>query len=95
MVYSIDDQLKKAVKEYYDWHHNKDGRPVKFVLNNMHGEYHMLLVRFVDENKYKMSALMDFQHLADGHWDVTEVYAVYREQEKELVDSFENAEEFL
>lgn len=95
MIYSIDDQLKKAVKEYYDWHHNKNGRPVKFVVNNMHGQYHMLLVRFNDEDGTKMSGLMDFQHWADGHWDVTEVYAVGREDEEELVDGFENSEEYL
>ena len=95
MIYSIDDQLKKAVKEYYDWHHNKNSRPVKFVVNNMHGPYTMLLVRFNDERGTKMSGLMYFTHWKDGHWDVTEAYAVERESEEELVDGFENSEEYL
>ena len=90
MIYSIDDQLKNAVKEYYDWHHNRNGRPIKFVVNNIHGQYHMLLVRFIDENGIKMSGLMDFQHWKDGHWDVTETYAFPRECEKQIVNRFEN-----
>ena len=95
MQYKIDDQIKKAVREYYDWHSNKRGRPVKFVTNKMPGQYKMLLVRFTDKDGTKMSGLMEFQHWNDGHWDVTEIYAVARQDEDWMVQGFVNSEEYL
>jgi hypothetical protein len=91
----INDSLKKAVAEYYEWNGDKSCHPVKFVVNKMPGKYKMLLVRFTDKDKNKMSSLMDYQTWADGHWDVTEVDAVPRECEKCMVNEFENSEEYL
>ena len=72
----INEELKKAVREYYEWHGDSTARPVKFVVNKMPGKFKELLVRFTDAHKVKMSSLMDYQTWADGHWDVIEVDAV-------------------
>ena len=34
----IDDQLKKAVTEYYEYHGDTDAVPVRFVTNKMPGK---------------------------------------------------------
>jgi len=92
---SINDELKKAVNEYYEWNGDLSSHPVKFVVNKMPGKYKMLLVRFTDKHKNKMSSLMEYQRWADGHWDVTEIDAVPRECEKCMVNEFENSEDYL
>lgn len=91
----INDKLKQAVKEYYEWNGDLSSHPVRFVINKMPGKYKMLLVRFTDKDKNKMSALMDYRTWADGHWDVTEIDAVPRHCEKCMVSEFENSEDYL
>ena len=92
---TIDDQLKKAVAEYYEWHGETKAKPVRFVVNKMPGQYKMLLVRFTDEQGDKMSALMTYEHWKDGHWDVTEFYVSERECEECLVKNFEESEDYI
>lgn len=91
----INEKLKKAVSEYYEWNGDISCHPVRFVVNKMPGKYKMLLVRFTDKDKNKMSSLMDYQTWADGHWDVTEIDAVPRSCEKCMVTEFENSEDYL
>ena len=61
----------------------------------MPGKYKMLLVRFTDKDKRKMSSLMEYQTWADGHWDVTEIDAIGRDCEQMMIDEFVNCEEYL
>lgn len=91
----ITDKLKEAVKEYYEWNGDRNAKPIKFVVNKMPGKFKELLVRFIDKDNVKMSALMDYRTWADGHWDVTEVDVVQRPCEKCMVSEFENSEDFL
>lgn len=91
----IDDQLKKAVTEYYEYQGDTKAEPVRFVVNKMPGQYKMLLVRFTDEQGHEMSALMEYQEWADGHWDVTEIDPRPRECEECMVKDFEESEEYL
>lgn len=78
--------LRKAVREYYEWHGDKRSFAIHIFKNQSKDE--MVLARFVDEDGDKMSSLMFFQAWADGHYDVTEDDAVLREYEKELVEEF-------
>lgn len=94
----IDDQLKKAVTEYYEYQGDTDAMPVRFVTNKMPGKYKMLLVRFTDQQgnePVEMSALMEYQEWKDGHWDVTEMDVRPRKCEECMVKDFEESEEFL
>lgn len=94
----IDDQLKKAVTEYYEYQGDTDAVPVRFVTNKMPGKYKMLLVRFTDrqgKEPVEMSALMEYQEWKDGHWDVTEMDVRPRECEECMVKDFEESEEFI
>ena len=106
----IDDQLRKAVTEYYEYQGDADAEPIRFVENKhskeireaVNGEgfcgYTMLLVRFTDKQgkePVEMSALMDYQEWNDGHWDVTEMDARPRKCEDCLIRQFEESEEFI
>lgn len=94
----IDDQLKKAVTEYYEYQGDTDAVPVRFVTNKMPGKYKMLLVRFTDQQgkePVEMSALMEYQEWKDGHWDVTEMDVRPRKCEDCMVKDFEESEEYL
>lgn len=94
----IDDQLKKAVTEYYEYQGDTDAVPVRFVTNKMPGKYKMLLVRFTDQQgkePVEISALMEYQEWKDGHWDVTEMDVRPRECEECMVKDFEESEEYL
>ena len=91
----IDDELKRAVTEYYEWNGDRNAKPIKFIVNKIPGKYKMLLVRFIDKDGNKLSSLMEYQRWADGHWDVTEIDAIGRELEKMMVDEFVNCEEYL
>ena len=103
----IDDQLKKAVKEYYEYQGDTKAKPIRFIENKHSkeiregvngkgfGGYLMLLVRFVDEDGNKMSSLMDYTHWKDGHWDVTEQEYCFLCEEEIMVRVFEESEEFI
>ena len=94
----IDDQLKKAVREYYEYQGDADAVPVRFVTNKMPGKYKMLLVRFTDQQgkePEEMSALMEYQEWNDGHWDVTEMDVIPRKCEDCLVRNFEESEDYI
>lgn len=99
--------LEKAVKEYYEylgdkkfhtarWIENKHSRHLRTSEYGKKTEgYKLLLVRIVDENGCKFSALMSTQSWADGHWDVTEEFYCEREDEQEMIRNFEESEEYV
>lgn len=87
--------LRKAVKEYYEWHGDRKAKPVDFITNKKSGDFKMLLVRFTDADGNEMSALMEYQEWKDGHWDVTEDDVVPRKCEHILVSDFENDQNYL
>ena len=103
----IDDQLKKAVREYYEYHGESKAVPVRFVENKHSanfreehtgrkiGGYDLLLVRFTDEAGDKMSALMEYTDWKDGHWDVTEIFTACRDCENSMVSDFEESEDYI
>ena len=106
----IDDQLRKAVTEYYEYQGDADAEPIRFVENKHSasfreeqtgrkiGSYDLLLVRFTDkqgEEPMEMSALMEYQEWNDGHWDVTEMDARPRKCEDCMVRGFEESEEYI
>lgn len=83
----IDAELKKAVKEYFEWHGDKHGKPVKF-LENKDGMI-LLLARFTDgTDGEETSCFMTATKWADGHWDVTETATFYRACEDANVEEF-------
>lgn len=99
--------LEKAVQEYYEYQGDKRYHTARWV-ENKHSRhtrtreygkktdgYKLLLVRIVDEDNEKMSALMETQYWADGHWDVTEVFFCPRECEQKMVKAFEESEEYV
>jgi len=90
----INQQLIKAVKEYYEWHRDKKAKPIEFVKNN-HSDYSMLLVRFTDAQGDEQSSLMIAQEWADGHWDVSEIFTAYRDCENSMVRDFQESEEYI
>ena len=89
-----DPMLRKAVTEYYEWHGSRKIHLFAIAVNKK-SDYKMLHVHFIDENEVRMSSLMTYQPWADGHYDVTEVEAVEREEEKAMVEAFENSEEYI
>lgn len=105
--HEIDDQLKKAVREYYEYQGDTKAVPVRFVENKHSsgfreeqtgrkiGGYDLLLVRFTDEAGDKMSALMEYTDWKDGHWDVTEIIAELRQCEDRMVKDFEESEDYI
>ena len=94
MSVKLPDGLKTAVKEYYEWNGDKNGHAVK-IIESQPGEFgvraQMALCRFTDGKGSKGSSLLTFSGWADGHYDVTEIYVVCREHEKELVEAFESS----
>lgn len=103
----IDDQLKKAVREYYEYQGDTKAVPIRFVENKHSarfreeqtgrkiGGYDLLLVRFTDASGNKMSALMEYTDWKDGHWDVTEIFTTDRDCENVMVSDFEESEEYI
>ena len=89
-----DPMLRKAVTEYYEWHGSRRIHLYAIAVNKKSG-YKMLHVHFIDSNEVRLSSLMEYQPWADGHYDVTEVYVCEREDEKEMVEGFENSEEYV
>ena len=88
---SMPDELIKAVREYYEWHGDRNGRPVKFVTCKHGLQGTMVLARFINADGVWKSSLMIEQHWADGHYDVTEIYYCDRKLEKAMVKSFVNS----
>ncbi len=43
----------------------------------------------------KYSSLVFFDQWADGHYDVTEMEYARREGEQEMIEEFENSEEYI
>lgn len=89
---SIPEKLKKTIKEYYEYSGEDGAYTVKSVPAKLSScGYEMILVRVTDTEGRKLSTLIDFTEWADGHYEVTEMYHVDRENEKELVKAFMNS----
>ena len=99
-------ELEKAVREYYEYNGERNMHAVRFVENKPSAVeatetdpkrisgYTLLLVRFIDSDGEKISALMEYTHWADGHWDVTEDRSCPRKCEERMVRAFETSEEY-
>lgn len=84
------DALKKAVKEYYEWHGDKRAFAIALVKTKDKNE--MLLAHFEDGSTgKKMSTLMWATGWADGHWDVKEEFLFPRECEAHVLQVFRNS----
>ena len=87
-------QLKKAVKDYYDWHGESKAVPAA-VIKNKKSDFKLLLVHFKDEEGREMSSFMICQPWNDGHWDVEEVEDCLMEDEREMITWFEESQEYV
>lgn len=88
------DELRKAVTEYYEWQGDRRIHLFGVAVNRKSG-YRMLLVHFTDSQGVKMSALMEYQGWAEGHWDVTEAEWTAREDEERMVREFVESQEYV
>lgn len=89
-----DPMLRKAVTEYYEWHGSRRIHLYAIAVNKKSG-YMLLHVHFIDSNEVRLSSLMTYQPWADGHYDVTEIDVCKREEEQEMIENFENSEEYV
>ena len=78
--------LRKAVREYHEWHGDKRSFAIRIFRNKSGDE--LVLTRFVDDEGNQMSSLMFFNGWADGHYDVSEYGVVPRDYEETYVDAF-------
>ena len=88
-----DPELRKAVKEHYEWHGERNAYPCAMKTNRKSG-YKLLHVRFIGDNGAKWASLMHIQRWADGHYTVEEMEADHRENERRMIDSFVNSQDF-
>ena len=94
MIASVNNpKLRKAVREYYTYLGDRKAKPVMMV-DNLYSDYVLLLVRFIDSDGNEMSALMDIQEWADGHFDVTEMFTADRADEERLCKDFVESKEY-
>jgi hypothetical protein len=78
--------LRKAVREYYEWHGDKHGSAERIVSRpGRFSRDYMVLAHVENDQGDKLSTMMDFTDWADGHYDVTEIYVFPREVEKEYL----------
>ena len=82
--------LRKAVREYYEWHGDKRSFAIRIFENR--SKDRMVLARFVDSCGNKMSSLMFFTGWTDGHYDVSEDEVVIREHEDEFIKNFNDSD---
>ena len=90
MAQKIGKGLRKAVKEYYQWHGDKTANPVKIIRNKKVLE--AVVVRVKDADGDEITTLMDFMGWKDGHYDVTEFDYADRRSEALLIADFEQSE---
>lgn len=88
------EELRQAIREYYDYEGARRIHLCNVVTNTKSG-LKRLLVHFMDVDDVKHSALMTYEHWANGDWELTEVDSCYREEEAEMVKAFVESEEFV
>ena len=89
MTKKLTPALRKAVREYYQWHGDKHGSAVRIVSRPMRfGRDHMVLAHIETDQGDKLSTMMGFNGWADGHYDVTEIYVFPRDVEKEYLEAW-------
>ena len=81
--------LRKAIREYYQWHGQKRAKPIRFIKNQ--GDLEAIVVYVTDEYGDRICTLMQFQKWADGHYDVTEFDYADITNEALLVAEFEQS----
>lgn len=87
-------KLKKALKEYYKWHGESKAVPVRLV-KNKNSDFSLLLVRFTGEDGRELSSLVYHDKWKDGHFEVEEMEAAFREDEDEMVQAFEESDQYI
>lgn len=89
MTEKLTPALRKAVREYYEWHGDKHGSAERIVSRpGRFGREYMVLAHIVNDQGDKLSTLMIYSGWADGHYDVTEIYVFPQEDEKEYLDAW-------
>ncbi len=89
-----DPALRKAVREHCEFHGDRGVRLMRIV-KNRNSDYEMLLIRVTDENGMKYSSLVFYEQRADGHYEISEMEYARREGEQEMIEEFENSEEYI
>ena len=87
MKSGISPELRKEIREYFQYHGGSAARAVKWV-HDPEGDA-LLLVRFTDEDEDPMSALVFANELAGGEWEISEEETINREEEHAMVREFE------
>ena len=89
MLEKLTPALRKAVREYYEWHGDKHGSAQRIVSRpGRYGREYMVLAHIVTKDDDKLSTMMIYSDWADGHYDVTEIYVFPREDEKDYLDAW-------
>jgi len=83
-------ELRKAIREYYQWNGDKKIKPVKLVENER--GVRMALVRFTDADGNELSSLVSCWEWGNGKWDVSEMWVFKRECEDVDVEAFKTGE---
>ena len=83
-------ELRKAIREYYQWNGDKKIKPVKLVENER--GVRMALVRLMDSDENELSSLMSCFEWGNGKWDVWEMWVFERECEDVAVEAFMTGE---
>lgn len=81
----FDEDLKKAIYEYHEWHHDRHVEIIRFVCDNT--GFPLILTRVVDEDGVRMSCLLEHTHFSRG-WDVMEREHCERQDEFEMVQAW-------
>ena len=89
MEYSLNPELRKAVREYYQWNGDKHGSAARIVSRpGRFGREYMVLAHVTSAEGDKLSTLMFFNSWADGHYDVTEDVPFPRECEERYLKAW-------
>lgn len=89
-----DPALRRAVREHCEFHGDRGVRLMRIV-KNRNSDFQMLLIRVTDENGMKYSSLVFFEQWADGHYEISEMEYARRDGEREMIEEFENSEEYI
>lgn len=91
---SFDADLKQAVIEYHEWHHDRD-IDVKAFICDPTGLYPVIHTRVTDEQGNKKSILLQFDYHYDHStdvqkivWDISELFSCDRKDELEMLEGY-------
>lgn len=79
--------LAKAVKEYHEWHGDKNIKLIDFICNPLGDS--LILTRVTDEQGNKISCLLEFYYMNDDNgWDIREYNHSERDNEYMLMQDY-------